>query len=425
VAGVQEGRWPDLRPRSSLLGAQELADLVDGRLPAGGPVRGAGRDAVRERRRTTLSDELRLFHVAVSRARTRLLVTAVRSDDLLPSSFLEAVRVPEDGAEDEVARLTTVPRAMTLPALVAQLRSVVTDVEAPRGRREDAARGLTRLAAAGVAGADPDEWYGLAGASSQAPLRDPAATIRVSPSKVEGYQRCPLRWLLEQSGGTRGSSVSQELGSMIHAIAEAEPEGRAEELRRLLDERWPALALPDGWPAEAMRRRAERMLEKFAEYTRESRREGRELVSTEVPVAATLGRAVVKGKIDRLERASDGSYVVVDLKTGSSAPTRAELPQHAQLGVYQAAVEAGGCGEPRVSGGAALVQLGGKTKSTVVQVQPALARAEDPDWARALVEATAEGMAGAEFPATVNRMCRMCDLRRSCPAQVEGRRVAP
>jgi RecB family exonuclease len=167
------------------------------------------------------------------------------------------------------------------------------------------------------------------------------------------------------------------------------------------------------------------MLDKFAEYTRESRREGRELVATEVPVGATLGRAVVKGKIDRLERARDGSYVVVDLKTGTAAPTRAELPQHAQLGVYQAAVEAGGCGEGRVSGGAALVQLGGRTRSTSVQVQPALARAEDPDWARTLVETTAEGMAGADFPATVNRMCRMCDLKRSCPAQVEGRRVTP
>src|SRR4029079_5860551 len=99
----------------------------------------------------------------------------------------------------------------------------------------------------GVPGADPDAWYGLAGASSQAALRDPWAAVRVSPSKVEGYQRCPLRWLLEQSGGTRGSSVSQELGSMIHAIAEAEPEGRIEELRRLLDDRWAELALGDGW----------------------------------------------------------------------------------------------------------------------------------------------------------------------------------
>jgi RecB family exonuclease len=167
------------------------------------------------------------------------------------------------------------------------------------------------------------------------------------------------------------------------------------------------------------------MLEKFADYTRLSRREGRELVATEVSVEVTLGRALIKGKIDRLERARDGSHVVVDLKTGTGAPTKAELPQHAQLGVYQAAVEAGGCGEGRVSGGAALVQLGGKTKSTVVQVQPPLAQADDPNWARALVEATAEGMAGSDFPATVNRMCRMCDLRRACPAQVEGRRVAP
>ena len=42
-----------------------------------------------------------------------------------------------------------------------------------------------------------------------------------------------------------------------------------------------------------------------------------------------------------LERDADGRAVVVDLKTGSSKPSRAELARHPQLGVYQLAVALG------------------------------------------------------------------------------------
>ena len=88
VAGVQEGAWPDLRLRDSLLGAQALVDLVAGRA-----VPGAGDDAetAAAARDAVLADELRSFVVACSRARRSLLVTAVDDADQQPSPFLELV----------------------------------------------------------------------------------------------------------------------------------------------------------------------------------------------------------------------------------------------------------------------------------------------------------------------------------------------
>ncbi len=74
-------------------------------------------------------------------------------------------------------------------------------------------------------------------------------------------------------------------------------------------------------------------------------------------------------------------------------------------------------------GGGLLVQLGTSDKRLSVQPQAALADDDDPGWARRLVETVADGMAGADFPATVNVMCRFCRLRRSCPATPEGRQV--
>ena len=115
VAGVQEGVWPDLRLRGSLLGSTDLVDLVTGR----GSDPRAARAQVRH-------DETRLFHVAVTRACRRLVVTAVRSDDEQPSPFLDVVDpLPHDRAFTDVAR------PLTLPGLVAELRR---EVGGPRRR---------------------------------------------------------------------------------------------------------------------------------------------------------------------------------------------------------------------------------------------------------------------------------------------------
>ncbi|MDQ1514007.1 MAG: hypothetical protein QOC59_1849, partial [Microbacteriaceae bacterium] len=67
IAGLQDGVWPNLRPRGSLLGVGELVRVLrSGDAPAG----------VADERRAALSDELRLFALAASRARRRLVLTA-------------------------------------------------------------------------------------------------------------------------------------------------------------------------------------------------------------------------------------------------------------------------------------------------------------------------------------------------------------
>ncbi len=233
--------------------------------------------------------------------------------------------------------------------------------------------------------------------------------------------------MLEQAGGRAASTVNVSLGNLVHELAEAVPDGDVVLLRDLLARRFPRLGLGSGWVADAERERAERMIGKLAEYVRRSVADRRTLVATEQPVTVQVGRAQVSGMVDRLERDADGRLVVVDLKTGRSAPRQGDLARHAQLGVYQLAVEEGGFDQVAPdhagSGGAMLVQLGGKTKGVGVQEQPALAQDDDPLWARRLVETVADGMAAAQFAATVNPMCRMCPVRRSCPIQLEGRQV--
>ncbi|WP_426562184.1 ATP-dependent helicase [Angustibacter sp. McL0619] len=430
VAGLQEGTWPDLRPRGSLLGAEHLVDVLTGREGS----RRAAAAAVRD-------DETRLFHVAVSRASESLLVTCVRDDEQQPSPFLDLVDPPpvDVAAEvtagpaaasgtrwdDDGVRLVTTPGApMSLSGVVAALRQELTDPRTPREASREFARRLARLALAGVPGAAPQDWYGLA------PLTDDRALatdepVRVSPSKVEEFDRCPLRWLLGQAGGSGPSSGSQALGNLVHDLAADLPEASETELVAALHERWDVLGLGAGWVGDIGRRRAEQVVHKLAGYLADAG--GRDLVGAELGIDVRLelpgGPVRLVGRVDRLERTADGLRVV-DLKTGKSAPKAAELATNPQLGAYQVAVQGGAFddvapGEP--TAGAALVQLGTTAKTYRPQDQPALP--DDGGWAVELVDGVAQGMASAGFDAQLNEVCDRCPVRTSCPARGEGRQV--
>lgn len=478
VAGVQEGVWPDLRLRGSLLGSSELVDLVTGRastLHAGSgggswvgdrslmrgeghgldrrfdPVAGgdsvAGADPVAgvgpaggvnptagvfrriNRREATAAirfDETRLFHVAVTRARTQLVVTAVRSDDEQPSPYLDVVDPLADGAE---RAFSTVQHPMTLAALVGELRrEVVADDASVRG---SAVTSLARLAASRVPGADPSQWWSLIGQSDDRLRRPEGALVQVSPSAIDSFQTCPLRWMLVQSGGDGPPIGAASIGTLVHEIA-AEHEGQSEEeLRTALAASWPRLGFRQGWISDRQRGRAELMLTRLARWFADSAAVGWRRLAAEQSMRATLGRVQISATLDRIEVGPSGELRVIDYKTGRSKPREADLRRHPQLGAYQVVLEeADENGRPpgipagaRVAG-AALVHLGraaGATGRPSVQVQSALADdPDDPRWAHQLVAEVGERMAATEFAATPGDHCRICPVRTSCPAQPEG-----
>jgi len=423
VAGVQEGVWPDLRLRGSLLGVPELTATALQRTPAA---------TVPDRRADLLADERRLFYVAVTRARERLVVTAVAAGDSgvdRPSRLLSELGVEVPAAARSLGR------PLTGAGLVAELRRVAAEEE-DSALREAACRRLAAVArpdpaAAGapapLAAAHPDRWWGLSPLSDTRPLVGEQELVRVSPSKVESFDTCSLRWFLESGVGCAGSTgPAQVLGTLVHALAELGSGPQALDAAALavkLDEVLPELDLGAPW---AVRRRREEAVQQLDRFLRWAAENPRTLVGTELQVTVAFGEgAVLSGRVDRLERDEQGRAVVVDLKTGSTKPRKDELARHPQLGVYQLATALGAFVQEHGltgSGGASLLQLK-KGKRADEQVQVALEDDEDPAWASALVARVVAGMSGARFPATVNEHCRTCAVRACCPAWPEGQGV--
>jgi superfamily I DNA/RNA helicase/RecB family exonuclease len=427
VAGVQEETWPDLRLRGSVLGAGELAEVAyQGQ--GQGQRQGADVDAAMLAAKL-LAEERRLFYVAVTRARQRLVVTAVGGEDtdLRPSRFLTEL-AGDDVPVERVGGGHGAHRWLSMPALVADLRRAAADTGRPLETRQAAAAQLARLAAAGVRAAHPRDWYALTELSDASAIVAGGETVRLSPSQVESFTRCGLRWLLDAAVGAGRSDVLRHLGTVIHAAAVVAASGATEQqVAERIDEIWHHLDFGSAWYSAKQRSLAERMVRKFLDWHAAN---PRKLITVEESLKVRVGQVEITGRVDRLESDDQGRAVVVDLKTGASAPREEELERHPQLGVYQLAVLLGafeqfGLSEP---GGAELVQVGkasGVTLKAKVQRQDALADDPEPGWAKDLVETVAAGMAGPVFTARVNPGCRTCPVASCCPVNPDGEQVTP
>ncbi|MFJ4652149.1 ATP-dependent helicase [Nocardia sp. NPDC088792] len=431
VAAVQEGIWPNLRPRGTLLGVEDLVDVLAG-------VGGSGERV--SRAAPLLAEERRLLLVACSRARRSLLVTAVESvtgdQDLVPSRFL--AELDADAADGQPGRIpppVDPGRALAMHALIAELRAAACDPEALPERRARAARQLARLARAGVRGAHPDDWYGTATLSTADSLwGDEDSAIALSPSTVDQLKTCPLRWALERHGGGDGENPHALKGNLVHTLVQALA-GQVDEaqVKQALAKAWkkvdPSSRDGENWHSRAELRRTETMVDTFLAWLRNTRDE-LTAIGVEVPVDCILPARTpderpvrISGRVDRVERDPLGRFVIVDVKTGKTPISKQAAEDHAQLATYQVAAASGalGDGEP---GGARLVYVAKpSTKEGATQrLQPPL-DADGIDTWRGIIHDAADASKGPSYLAMRNDGCRHCKVAGSCPVQDTGRQV--
>ncbi|WDF41097.1 ATP-dependent DNA helicase [Streptomyces sp. T12] len=433
VAGVQEGLWPDLRRRGSLLEADRI-----------------GRDGLAEPLTpgALLAEERRLFYVAATRARERLVVTAVKApadDGDQPSRFLTELGVePRD--------VTGRPRRpLAVAALVAELRATTVDPRASDTLREAAARRLARLAALAdeegrplVPSAHPYRWWGMfEPTESKVPLRNRDQPVVLSGSALDQLANtCSLQWFLgREVKADAPATAAQGFGNVVHVLADEVASGHTPAdlavLMERLDSVWNALAFDAPWKSAQEKDNARVAVERFLKW-HVMDRAGRTPVASEHDFDVTLEAGDVevriRGQMDRVEADGEGRAYVVDFKTGKQAPSAAEVARHPQLAVYQLAVREGAVDEAfdgirPEPGGAELVQLrqgaakrdGGETLPKVQGQEPL--DGPDGEWVGDLLATAAGKVLDERFTPSAGQHCTHCAFRASCSVRPEGRHV--
>jgi superfamily I DNA/RNA helicase/RecB family exonuclease len=408
LAGMQEGSWPNLKQRGSLLGSERLVEIFRHGISNPAQLDAISASGLAE-------DEKRLLNVAATRTTEKLIITAVSQEDNQPSRYFEKF------APGEI-EITQTARAITQPALVADLRRLASRAS----NKEEALfaqRMLKTLAVNGVTRAEPKNWVGNAPISTDLPVIKSDEVLRISPSSLESFTECSLKWLLEQSGGKDADSTAQVLGTAIHVIAAQlleQPSLSLDQLEDKLKGAWSLIDMNKGWIKDYEYRRAAAMLEKFYSWNLKNKNT---LVGVEERFEFKLGNAMVSGSIDRIELTAENKYYIVDLKTGATAISYDKALDNKQLQSYQLAVVNDGFKEKlehQEVAGAELVFVGDhKAKDAKPRPQEAVKVEE----VTAELTQIARGMSDKSFVATINERCRTCAVKSSCPIQIQGQAV--
>jgi DNA helicase II / ATP-dependent DNA helicase PcrA len=267
-------------------------------------------------------------------------------------------------------------------------------------------------------GRDPDR-RPVAGDDAAGPSLDPFIPRRrgagapenglmLSASDLETYRLCPLKYKFARVFRIpQEATIHQRFGIALHTVLERFhklPDPGREELFELFEASWRRGGFGDSDDELQFRERGVEALDRYWENTRDE--EG-EPVWFERSFSFTLGPHVIRGRVDRVDRRPDGTYEVIDYKTGRSK-TADELQRDVQLSIYQmGAREAWG------------IETSAHSYYFVMTAEkvPVAHSDEELDRVRATIEEIGAGIARQDFqPTPSQEICSFCDYRIICPA---------
>jgi len=180
VVGLEEGIWPNLVARGSLLRAEEIG--FGEAIPGTNPV-------------ALLREERNLFYVASTRARELLTLTCIDQGSDggdQPSRFIR------DVVASGVTPLTLsgYPKnRSSWSGLAADLRLTLADPQASNALKAAAGDVLGDMGAS----VGPQSWWGLTPLTvSSNPIRAAHKPIHMSGSSLDTLLQCPLKWFLDR-----------------------------------------------------------------------------------------------------------------------------------------------------------------------------------------------------------------------------------
>jgi len=232
--------------------------------------------------------------------------------------------------------------------------------------------------------------------------------LMLSASDIDTYRICPLKYKFARVFRIpQEPTIHQRFGIVLHQVLErfhSNGGGPLSALIELFMASWRRSGFGDSDDERQFRERALAALER---YWREDRESEAEPVWFERSFAFRLGPHLLRGRVDRVDRRPDGSYELIDYKTGK-AKTADELREDVQLSLYQMGARESWRLETSAQS-YFYVLTGDKV--------PVAHSDEELERVKTTVAGIASGILGQDFePKPSPEVCSFCDYRIICPA---------
>ncbi|MEA2403534.1 MAG: ATP-dependent helicase UvrD/PcrA, partial [Thermoleophilaceae bacterium] len=235
--------------------------------------------------------------------------------------------------------------------------------------------------------------------------------LMLSASDIETYRLCPLKYKFARVFRIpQEPSINQRFGIVLHQVLERfhGPEmngaGSLDQLMALFESSWRRNGFGYSNDDRQFREKAVSSLRRYWESHQEG--DGKP-AWIERSFSFRLGRHLLRGRVDRVDRHSDGSYELIDYKTGKPK-TADQLREDVQLSVYQmGAREAWG------------LETSAQSYYYVLEDEkvPVEHSEEQLERVRNTVAEIGDGIMAHEFePRPSPELCAFCDYRIVCPA---------
>jgi DNA helicase-2/ATP-dependent DNA helicase PcrA len=232
--------------------------------------------------------------------------------------------------------------------------------------------------------------------------------VMLSASDIETYRLCPLKYKFARVFRIpQEPTINQRFGIVVHQVLErfhAAGGGSLDALMQLFEASWRRSGFGDSNDDLQFREKAVAALTRYWEL--DQKRAGKP-VWFERGFSFKLGPHLVRGRVDRVDELPDGSFELIDYKTGRPK-SEDDLRDDVQLSLYQLAARESW--EVDARAGSYYYVLDNE-KVPVAHSDDELARV------KATVEEIADGILEQEFePKPSYELCSFCDYRIICPA---------
>jgi DNA helicase II / ATP-dependent DNA helicase PcrA len=321
--------------------------------------------------------------------------------DQAMARYLELIKV--------AALIERAREGQTLETALPEVNEILAQCATPEQRETFEASGLDSWLR--DTGRDPAELPGSTNGSDAS--LDPFIPRRgrglmLSASDIDTYRICPLKYKFARVFRIpQEPTINQRFGIVMHQVLErfhTESGGSLERLRELFEISWRRSGFGESDDELQFRERAVEALER---YWRQNDASEAEPVWFERSFAFKIGPHLLRGRVDRVDRHPDGSFELIDYKTGK-AKTADELREDVQLSVYQ--MGARESWRLETSAQSYFYVLSGEKV-------PVEHSAEELERVRTTVSEIASGILKQRFEPTPSpEICSFCDYRIICPA---------